>query len=247
MTKKPRAKTMSKKALPKNVPEKVNEGEIRIALPGNVQIVMVKIPRMKCWMGKFPVTQKQWEAVMRNNPSKFQAANNPVESVSVKDCRKFLRIINKLPAVKESKLNNFRLPTEYEWRKACRAGAKGKDGYCKLKDQTEIKEDDLKQVAWFKDNSKDHPHPVGRKDPNAYGLHDMLGNVWEWTLPKEKATSSPAKISAPKDNSSDDNNYFYLGGCWFNSAWGCRTSVRNWNSSSYKGRNIGFRLCADCK
>ena len=120
--------------------------------PSMVRLVedMVEIPDRCLLMGKYEVTQAQWEAVMGENPSLFKGADNPVENISWDDCQKFLKKLNEIPSVKESGLT-FRLPTEEEWKYACRAGATG--DYCKLADGTETSESTLGQVAWFKDNS----------------------------------------------------------------------------------------------
>lgn len=73
---------------------------------------------------------------------------------------------------------DFDLPTEAQWEYACRAGSTGR--YCKLADGTEITKSTLREVAWYDDNSGERTHPVGQKKPNAFGLYDMHGNVWEW-------------------------------------------------------------------
>ena len=160
---------------------------------------------------------------MGENPSSFKGANNPVENVSWYDCQDFLRKLNALPAVKKSGLL-FRLPTEEEWEYACRAGATGK--YCLLADGTEMTEDTLGRVAWFKDNADGKTHPVGQKKPNAFGLYDMHGNVWEWT------------------STADGEFRVDRGGGWFSSARFCESSDRLWNSPSDRGYGLGFRLCA---
>jgi formylglycine-generating enzyme required for sulfatase activity len=127
----------------------------------------VKIPK-PFYMGKYEVTQEQWQAVMGNNPSHFKGPKNPVEFVSWDDCQAFLKKLNE--RVRRGK---FTLPTEAEWEYACRAGSKT-DFYFG---------DDDKQLdgyAWYQDNSEKKTHPVGEKRPNAWGLYDMHGNVWEW-------------------------------------------------------------------
>jgi len=120
------------------------------------------------YLGKYEVTQEQWERVMGSNPSTFKGAKNPVETVSWEDCQNFLaKLKEKVPA------QSFRLPTEAEWEYACRAGS-----------TTDYSFGDsgsgLGEYAWYGSNSGSKTHPVGEKKPNAWGLFDMHGNVWEW-------------------------------------------------------------------
>ena len=187
---------------------------------------MVDIPGKDCKMGKTEVTQVQWKAIMGENPSRFQGENNPVEQVSWGDCQEFLKLLNSVPTIKASGLT-FRLPKDSEWEYACRAGATGK--YCKLANGTEISEITLDQVAWFKDNSDGQTHPVGQKQPNAFGLYDMHGNVHEWT--------STAVGMYRVD----------CGGGWGYSARFCGSSIRFRYSPSDRRNSLGIRLCADKK
>ena len=196
-----------------------------IALPRGIELTMVPIPRKNYWMGKVPVTQAQWRAVMGRNPSEHKGAENPVESITWNACQKFLGKLNALPSVQASGLV-FRLPTEEEWVFAAHAGGMG--DYCKLADGTEITDETFGEVAWFSDNSDETVHPVGQKKPNAFGLYDMLGNVIEWT-----ATTS------------DDEYTILLGGCWLNSAGDCVPSAWDEVPRNYRSDEIGFRLCAD--
>ena len=115
-----------------------------------------------------------------------------------------------------------------------RAGATGK--YCKLADGTEITEDTLGEVAWFADNSGYETHPVGQKEPNAIGLYDMHGNVWEWTA---TACDEDGTVDV-----ADGGNRVFRGGSWISSARDCGSSARGLSSPSYRRRTIGFRLCA---
>ena len=202
-------------------------------------------------MGKYEVTQAQWEAVMGENPSYFKGADHPVENVSWDDCQAFLEKLNAHPAARASGLV-FRLPTEEEWENACRAGST--NAYCRLADGTEITEATLGRVAWFYENLSTRPRwlarslafaerlvdrvrevdwsetlshkPVGRKEPNAWGLHDMHGNVWEWT---ETAVGGFR---------------VYRGGGWGDSARGCESSDRRGDSPGRRSFDLGFRLCA---
>ena len=196
---------------------------ISIQIAPGVSLEMVRLPN-GIWMGKTEVTQEQWDAVTGENPSEFKGSDNPVECVSWDDCQEFLRKFNALPSVKDSGLM-FRLPTEEEWEYACRAGATGK--FCKLADGTEITADTLGRVAWFKDNSDNRMHPVGQKEPNAFGLYDMHGNAWEWT------------------STADGEGRVGLGGCWSFSARNCESSERDWALPDDRNDCLGFRLCAD--
>jgi formylglycine-generating enzyme required for sulfatase activity len=193
----------------------------------NLKNLMVEIPGKDYLMSKYEVTQGLWKAVMGDNPSYFFKGDPtiPVEQVSWDDIQEFLKKLNELPEVKASGLV-YRLPIADEWEYACRAGATG--DYCKLADGTEITRATLSDVAWFKDNSNGETHPVGQKKPNAYGLYDMHGNVWEWT-------------------STDGRNYIYYGGCLYNYSDGCQSSSRDIRSLGLKKRGLnylGFRLCA---
>lgn len=119
------------------------------------------------YIGKYEVTQKEWETVMGCNPSCFKGENLPVENVSWNDCQEFIKKLNELTGM------NFRLPTEAEWEYAARGGRKSQ-GY-KYSGSNNI--DD---VAWYGDNSSETTHQVGTKQPNELGIYDMSGNVREW-------------------------------------------------------------------
>lgn len=121
------------------------------------------------YIGKFEVTQEQWQAMAGDNPSNFkegaEASKRPVEHVSWDDVNtKFLpKLVERLP-----KGFKARLSTEAEWEYCCRAGTTG--DYA----------GELDKMGWYSDNSEEKTHPVGGKKPNAWGLYDMHGNVWEW-------------------------------------------------------------------
>jgi hypothetical protein len=125
-----------------------------------IQIEMVKVPDATFAIGKYPVTQVQYQAVMGVNPSYFQGnPQNPVENVSYDDAETFCQKLSKATG------KQYRLPTEAEWEYACRA---------------ETTSDYYGDYAWYIGNSQHTTHPVGQKKPNAWGLYDMRGNVWEW-------------------------------------------------------------------
>lgn len=131
---------------------------------------------------KYEVTQDLWYAVMGYNISKHKGADLPVDNVSMAAIETFLTKLNALPEVSASG-KPFRLPTKAEFGLACQAGGDGP--YGRLADGTEVTEATLEKIAWYKVNSGGQTHPVGTKEPNAYGLYDMNGNVEEWWEPYE--------------------------------------------------------------
>ncbi len=196
----------------------------RVDLGGGVTLEMVPCPEVSAdfWMGKYEVTQEQWERVMKANPS-YYANNpkNPAEMVSWNDCQVFVEKLNTMPGAHASGLV-FRLPTEKEWETACRAGAPKSAAYCKLADGTQITEKTLFRVAQLGVG----PIQVGSLEPNAWQLYDMHGNVWEWT------------------QSADGNIRIYRGGSFNNSASCSEAGNRNWGLPDSAFRNLGLRLAA---
>jgi formylglycine-generating enzyme required for sulfatase activity len=176
-------------------------------------------------MGKFEVTQAQWEAVTGSNPSYFKGAKLPVENVSWEDARQF---IEKLNAQNDGYF--YRLPTEAEWEYACRAGSTG--DYA----------GNLDAMAWYGDISGAKTHPVGQKQPNAWGLYDMHGNVWEWCQDWYSANYYAQSPGADPQGPASGSARVTRGGGWNFSAVGCRSASRFRNASGSHNRYLGFRL-----
>ena len=182
---------------------------------------MVSIPGRDYAICRYEVTQALWKAVMGESPSHSKGAKLPVDIVSWNDCQIFLEKLNALPEVRKAGVT-YRLPTADEWEYACRAGATG--DYCKLADGTEITGHTLGDVAWYLGNSEYRTHIVGQKKPNAFGLYDMHGNVWEWTA------------------TADDEDRVICGGsCRFTARY-CTAGNRYVDSPDNRGSGLGFRL-----
>jgi formylglycine-generating enzyme required for sulfatase activity len=184
------------------------------------------------WLMKTPVTQALWEAVMGENPSRFQGADRPVELVNWYDAIRFCNALSELkglplayeigegdrPEVSwDRDSTGYRLPTEAEWECAAKAG-------------TELKyagSDCLGEVGWYYDNCNRETHPVAQKKPNAWGLYDMSGNVWEWCWDLY--------------GDYEGSNRVYRGGSWFNLARGARSALRGGNRPVFRYDNLGLR------
>jgi len=160
-------------------------------------------------MGRYEVTQEQWQAVLGSNPSRFQGATLPVEQVSWDDVQGFLQRLNA-----RNDGYRYRLPTEAEWEYAARAGTTDKYAGASA----------LGDAAWYDSNSGGTTHPVGQKRPNAWGLYDMLGNVWEWCQDWYGDYSSGA-VDNPTGPSSGSQR-IVRGGSWYGLAWLVRVSYR---------------------
>ena len=178
-------------------------------------------------IGKYEVTQEEWEAVMGSNPSYFKGKKLPVENVSWDDCQKFIRKLNQLTG------KHFRLPTEAEWEYAARGGNKSR-GY------KYPGGNDIGSVAWYSGNSGSMTHDVGQKQANELGLYDLSGNVWEWCQDWYGDYSSSSQTNPT--GSSSGSYRVYRGGSWIDDAGYCRVSNRSGGTPVYRGNGLGLRL-----
>ena len=178
-------------------------------------------------MGKHEVTQGEWEAVMGSNPSFFDECGSrcPVETVSWNDVQEFIRRLNERETGRGYR---YRLPTEAEWEYAARSGTTG------------AHHGGLDDVAWYSGNSDGSAHQVGQKRGNAWGLHDMLGNVWEWT--GDWFGEYPAGRVTDSGGPSTGSRRVVRGGGWSINAGSVRSANRHRSSPGYRYRSIGFRL-----
>jgi len=174
------------------------------------------------YIGKYEVTQEQWKAVMGYNPSDFPGDKSPVERVSWNSCQAFVKKLNeKVPEY------TFRLPAEAEWEYACRAG--GTSEFCYGDDEGELGE-----YAWYGANSGGRTHPVGEKKPNAWGLFDMHGNVFEWCEDSFEDTEKPGA----------GHYRVFRGGSFHHSPMYSRSADRSSGRPGFHNGCVGFRVAA---
>jgi len=188
------------------------------------------------YLGRYAVTQVQWEAVMEVNPSRFTGdRNRPVERVSWEDTQEFIRRLS----IRDGG-TRYRLPTEAEWEYACRAGS-----------QTAYSFDSdpslLNTYGWYDKNSGgffgsilSKTYPVGQRQPNAWGLYDMHGNVWEWVYDWYKAYNLEP-VTDPQGPATGSYRVI-RGGSWSNNARLCRSAFRLHLTPGSRDERLGFRL-----
>ncbi len=189
-------------------------------------------------LNQFPVTQEQYRAVTGQCPSAFKGDRNPVENVSWNEAIRFCNILSQKEGLTLSysvsdngetvsynpDTAGYRLPSEAEWEYACRAGSSG------------ARYGEIGKIAWYRENSAAATHEVGTKQPNAWGLYDMLGNVWEWCWDVyDETTYGSYRI--------------FRGGGWNDPARGCLASNRRRSHPTFSIDDLGFRIARnlECK
>ncbi len=180
-------------------------------------------------LGKYQVTQGLYLEVTQKAPSSFRGSRKPVEEVSWSDATTFCNLLSKKLGLKEvyviegeavildSRADGYRLPTDAEWEYACRAGTR------------DVRHGELEDIAWYRENSGGTTHDVGLKDPNGWGLYDMLGNVWEWCWDVyDEEVYGPYRI--------------FRGGGWSDLERGCLASNRRRSHPTFAIDDLGFRI-----
>lgn len=185
------------------------------------------------YIGKYEVTQKQWQDVMGDNPSYFRNCDDcPVANISWNDTEEFINKLNQKTG------KNYRLPTEAEWEYAARSGGKN---------EKYAGGNDIDSIAWYSSNSGSKIHPVGQKQPNGLGIYDMSGNVWEWV---QDWYDENYYQNSPKDNPKGANGSAYRilrGGSWFSIPLNLRTANRSRLEPADRISDHGFRLAFPLK
>ena len=184
------------------------------------------------YLGVTEVTQEQYQKVMGTNPSEFKGAQNPVEKVSWAEAVEFCGKLSAMPAEKTAG-HVYRLPTEAEWEYACRSGTTTAYGFG----------DDASRLGdygWFDGNSDSSTHPVGEKKPNAWGLYDMHGGVYEWC--QDWYGAYPSGSATDPTGATSGSFRVYRGGSWFLSARFCRSAYRFRHAPGDRFSVLGFRV-----
>jgi len=182
-------------------------------------------------LSPYPVTQDLYYSVTKESPFSFKGDQKPAENVSWNDAIHFCNQLSQKTGLTEYYSfgsdakdvtinllsNGYRLPSEAEWEYACRAGT------------IEVIYGEIDNIAWYKENSDGKTHDVGKKEPNAWGLYDMLGNVWEWCWDKY-------------DETVYGSYRIFRGGGWSDSARGCLATNRRRSHPTFKIDDLGFRI-----
>ena len=188
---------------------------------------MVMVPNF--YLGKYPVTQREWEAVMGSNPSHHKGENNPVENVSWHDCQEYIKKLNEKTGL------DFRLPYEAEWEYAAGGGTADRTNWAGTSERLL-----LGQYAWFSENSKEQLQPVGLKKANPKGLFDMSGNVWEWC--HDWFAEITEKILVVHGGPENGEQKVVRGGSYLSDDSLIRVGCRNGVDPNNSHKDLGFRL-----
>jgi formylglycine-generating enzyme required for sulfatase activity len=206
------------------------------------------------YLDKTPVTQQEYERLIGKNPSHWQGPTNPVDQIRWREAAAYCNARSKAEGLQPAydaetwecnfAADGYRLPTEAEYEYALRAGSKSEYYF-----GDSVAE--LGRHAWFKENSPRGTHPVGEKPPNAFGLCDMIGNVWEWC--QDRYQEDYYRHSPERDPRGPEKgeNRVVRGGCWNSRPTDCRSAYRNYEMPAYTDicfakdihGQIGFR-CA---
>jgi formylglycine-generating enzyme required for sulfatase activity len=189
------------------------------------------------YMGKYEVTQEQYEAMMGEHPARFNGAKNPVERVSWNDASEFCRRLSARTG------RDVRLPTEAEWEYACRAGTTTPFHFGSTINTSQANYDgNYTYGSGPKGVYRKKAVPVGSFPPNAWGLYDMHGNVWEWCADWYDSDYYARSPTADPKGPSHGEGRVLRGGSWYSYPWGCRSASRHGLSPTFTNYGDGFRV-----
>jgi len=220
---------MDVKSTINNVLVEIQAGQVELRDDRINQKWMVNLDSF--FISKYPVTQDLYYQVTNENPSVFKGDKRPVENVNWVEAANFCNALSNQLGLKpyycikeneqvgsDKTAEGYRLPTEAEWQYACRAGTVG------------VRYGELDLIAWYKNNSENKTQPVGMKEPNPWGLFDMLGNVWEW-------------CSDLYDTEVYGTYRIFRGGGWNDEERSLMATVRRRSHpSKFKIEDLGFRI-----
>ncbi len=206
---------------------------------GNEQLHRVTFTK-PFYIGKYEVTQNQFVALMESNPSIFLEDNNPVETVSYDEAKAFCNKLNMKYANILPQGYKFDLPTESQWEYACRAGTNTSLNNGKNITSEELPCQSLDEVAWYYKNESEATHIVGQKKPNAWGIYDMHGNVWEWC--RDWYGDYTSEEVADPEGPDDGSRRVFRGGSCASRVNFCRSAIRLSSSPDTRRPDLGFRV-----